>query len=71
MIALDTMSADSALRARAFLRQFIESYFGPNDTAAVVLTTQGPRDSGQEFTSNPRLLIEAIDKFGGGGGDPE
>ncbi len=55
VIAFDTMSSYSALRARGVLRQFIESHFGPNDTAAVVLTTQGPRDSGQEFTSNPRL----------------
>jgi len=31
----------------------------------VVLTTRGPRDSGQEFTSDPRLLLNAIDKFGG------
>jgi VWFA-related protein len=71
VIALDAMTSYSALRARAFLRQFIERYFGPNDTAAVVLTTQGPRDSGQEFTSNPRLLIEAINKFGGGSFDSE
>jgi VWFA-related protein len=71
VIALDAMTSYNALRARAFLRQFIERYFGPNDTAAVVLTTQGPRDSGQEFTSNPRLLIEAINKFGGGSFDSE
>jgi len=71
VIALDEMTQVSALRARAFLRRFIENHFGPNDTAAVVLTTSGPRDSGQEFTNNPRLLIEAINKFGGGfgGGD--
>lgn len=69
VIALDTMTSYSALRARAFLRQFIEQHFGPNDTAAVVLTTRGPRDSGQEFTSNPRLLVEAINKFDGGGDD--
>ena len=48
----------SALRTRAFLRQFIETYFGPNDTAAVVLTTGGLRESGQEFTGNPRLLLK-------------
>ena len=66
VIALDEMSQVSALRARAFLREFIEKHFGPNDTAAVVLTTSGPRDSGQEFTNNPRLLIEAINRFGGG-----
>src|SRR5687767_5607034 len=66
VIALDQMGADSALRTRAFLRRFIEQYFGPHDTAAVVLTTGGLRDSGQDFTSNPRLLLNAIDKFDGG-----
>lgn len=71
VIALDSMSSYSALRARAILREFVENHFGPNDTAAVVLTTQGPRESGQEFTSNPRLLIEAINKFGGAGSDSE
>ena len=66
VIAFDQMSSLSALRAHAILRRFIENYFGPNDTAAVVLTTGGPRDSGQEFTSNPRLLMDAINKFDGG-----
>jgi VWFA-related protein len=66
VIALDQMAADSALRTRAFLRRFIEQYFGPNDTAAVVLTTGGLRESGQDFTSNPRLLLNAIDRFDGG-----
>lgn len=66
VIALDQMGADSALRTRAFLRRFIEQYFGPHDTAAVVLTTGGLRESGQDFTSNPRLLLNAIDKFDGG-----
>ena len=69
VIALDQMAADSALRTRAFLRRFIEQYFGPNDIAAVVLTTGGLRESGQEFTNNPRLLLNAIDKFDGGTGD--
>ena len=67
VIALDAMSANSALRARHFLRRFVEQHFGPNDSAAIVLTTRGPRDSGQEFTSDPRLLLSAIDKFGGDG----
>ena len=66
LIALDDMSADNALRSRFFLRQFIEKHFGPNDSAAVVLTTRGFGSSGQGFTSNPRLLLAAIDKFGGG-----
>ena len=66
VIAFDDMGATNALRSRAFLRQFIEKYFGPNDTAAVMLITRGLRESGQEFTSNPRLLLQAIDKFDGG-----
>ena len=69
LIALDDMSADNALRSRHFLREFIEKYFGPLDTAAVVLTTRGPRDSGQEFTTNTRLVLNAIDKFSGGDTD--
>ncbi len=69
VIALDRMSPVSALRARAFLRQFIETSLGPNDTASVILTTGGLRDWGQDFTSNPRLLLNAIDKFDGGVGD--
>src|SRR6185503_7501787 len=66
IIALDQMAADSALKTRAFLRRFIDQYFGPDDMAAVVLTTGGLRQSGQEFTSNPRLLLNAIDRFDGG-----
>jgi VWFA-related protein len=69
LIALDDMSAENALRSRHFLRDFIEKYFGPQDTAAVVLTTRGPRDSGQEFTTNSRLVLNAIDKFSGGDTD--
>src|SRR5215207_7908087 len=67
VVALDAMSANRALRTRHFLRQFVEQHFGPNDSAAIVLTTRGPRDSGQEFTSDSRLLLAAIDKFGGDG----
>jgi hypothetical protein len=66
LIALDNMSAENALRTRHVLRAFIEQHFGPQDTAAVVLVTRGPRDSGQEFTTNPRLLLNAIDRFTGG-----
>jgi VWFA-related protein len=66
VIALDRMRPDSALRTRAFLRQFIETSLGPSDTAAVLLTTGGLRGSGQEFTGNRLLLLNAIDKFDGG-----
>lgn len=66
LIVLDQMTEEQALRTRTFLREFIEKYFGPNDTAAVVQTTRGVRDSGHEFTRNPRLLLNAIDNFWGG-----
>jgi VWFA-related protein len=69
VIALDEMSPENALRTRHILRQFIETQFRPEDTAAVMLTTIGLRDSGQEFTSDPQLLLRAIDRFDGGNTD--
>ena len=42
----------------------------PRKAAAVVLTTGGLSNSGQEFTGNTRLLLNAIDKFDGGVGFP-
>ena len=45
-------------------RQFIERNLGPNDVAAVVYTS-GRTDASQEFTSDPQLLLAAIDKFVG------
>jgi VWFA-related protein len=66
LIVLDDMSPEYALRTRHFLRQFIETHFGPNDVAAVVLTTRGPRESGQDFTSSRDLLLSALDRFSGG-----
>jgi VWFA-related protein len=71
VFALDLMAPDNALRTRHFLRQFVEQYFGPHDTAAVVITTGSARESGQEFTSDPRILLKAIDKFDGGASIPE
>jgi VWFA-related protein len=66
LIALDEVGADRALKARHFLRRFIEQYFGPDDVAAVALTGRGLATSGQDFTSNKRLILAAIDKFTGG-----
>ena len=66
IIAFDDMSASTAMNAKRFLREFVEKQFGPNDSAAVVLLTSGPSNSGQQFTSSPRLLIDAIERFGGG-----
>ena len=65
VIALDQMSGEAALRTRHFLREFIEKHFAPDDSAAVVLVTSGSSDASQAFTSNPRLLLKAIDSFGG------
>lgn len=45
-------------------REFVNRHFGANDMAAVVYTS-GRSDAGQEFTSDPGLLLAAIDKFVG------
>ena len=66
VIALDQMSATARCARARFSGSSSRQYLGPNDTAAVVLITGGLRESGQEFTSNPRLLLNAIDKFDGG-----
>ena len=66
LFALDEVQAKNALRTRRFLREFIEHRFGANDLGAVVLTGRGLADSGQDFTSNKRLLLDAVDRFSGG-----
>ena len=45
-------------------RQFIQRNLGANDLMAVVYTG-GRSDDNQEFTSNRRLLLAAVDKFMG------
>lgn len=66
MIVLDDLHTNftSTPRVKRFLRDFIERDFGVNDLAAVVYTS-GRAIAGQEFTSNRRLLLEAIDRFSG------
>jgi VWFA-related protein len=49
---------------KAAARQFIERYVGANDLVAVVHTS-GRTDAGQEFTTNQRLLLGAVDRFMG------
>jgi VWFA-related protein len=66
VFAFDEVRPDRALRMRHVLREFLAQYFGPDDQAAVALVGRGLADSGQDFTSNRRLLLEAIDKFSGG-----
>ena len=49
---------------RRHARDFIERHFGPRDLVAVV-TTSGRKDAAQEFTSDPALLLRAMDSFFG------
>ena len=63
---LDDLHVD-ALRSQLVknaARQFIERNLGANDLMAVIFTG-GRADAAQEFTSNKRLLLAAVDKFMG------
>ena len=51
-------------RVRQSARQFIERNLGANDLMAVIFTS-GRADAAQEFTSNKRLLLNAVDRFQG------
>jgi VWFA-related protein len=64
LIVLDDLHTHPlrSAQVRAAARQFVERHLGANDTAAVVHTS-GRSDAAQEFTGNPRLLVNAIDKF--------
>jgi VWFA-related protein len=44
--------------------EFIQNNMGANDVAAVIHAS-GRTDAGQEFTSNKRLLVAAVDRFMG------
>jgi VWFA-related protein len=68
LFALDGAGAANALRARAFLRGFLDRHFRENDMAAVV-TGQGLATDGHDFTHNRRLLLTAINKYSGGAAD--
>jgi hypothetical protein len=70
VFALDEVQPVNALRTRAFLRRFLEEHFQPADVAAMVLTGRGRAHTGQDFTSDPHLLLAAIDRYSGGFGDP-
>jgi VWFA-related protein len=66
LIVLDDLhtNVQRSPQVRAAARRFIERYVGANDLVAVVHTS-GRSDAGQEFTTNPRLLLAAVDKFMG------
>ncbi|HET9359156.1 MAG TPA: VWA domain-containing protein, partial [Vicinamibacterales bacterium] len=65
LFAFGPLGGSSTLRARHFARQFIEQHFGPNDVGAVAVLGPGRPDGVQDFTSSPRLLLDAIDRFTG------
>jgi VWFA-related protein len=62
LIVLDGLhtSAQNTTLVRAAAKKFIETSIGANDVAAVV-SIQGM--ASQDFTSNKRLLLAAVDKF--------
>ena len=68
LIVLDDMNINpmrvDAVRSAA--REFIESYFGAGDVAAVVYTS-GRVEASQDFTTDSRLLMASVEKFMGRG----
>jgi VWFA-related protein len=50
------------LQARLRARQYLTDYFGDNDLGAVFVLSSARTMDGQDFTSNRRLLLEAVDK---------
>jgi VWFA-related protein len=66
LFMLDEVSAADALRARVFLKRFLQQHFAANDRGAVVFLGHQDPHAAQSFTGNPRLLLAAFDRFTGG-----
>jgi VWFA-related protein len=66
MFALDEVPPDAALRARVFLKRFLERHFAANDRGAVVFLGRQNSMAGQTFTNDPRLLLAAVERYIGG-----
>jgi VWFA-related protein len=64
LFILGGTSVEMALRTRHLMRRFLDENFGSNDIAAVITGRTYPGDR-QDFTSNRRLLLAAIDRFDG------
>jgi VWFA-related protein len=64
LIVLDSLhtSPVMALRVKTLAKRFIQDNLAANDVAAVVFT-QGTSDGSQDFTSNKRLLMQAVDRL--------
>jgi VWFA-related protein len=66
VLVLDDLQTHFArsVRVRAAAKLFIERYLGANDIAAIV-QTGARKDGSQEFTSNRKLLLKAVNNFAG------
>lgn len=64
-IAVDEIRPEDALRSRAFLRRFLDEHFGPNDVGILVNIGRGRAIDTQDFTSNRRLLLAAVNRIQG------
>jgi VWFA-related protein len=66
LIVLDDLDVSPfrTAQVRKSAREFVEHHLSANDMAAVVCTS-GRTDVAQEFTSDPILLLAAIDRFFG------
>jgi VWFA-related protein len=64
VMIMDDLHTDAlrSQRVKLAAREFIEKHLGSNDLMAV-LHTGGRSEAAQEFTSNKRLLLAAVDKF--------
>lgn len=64
LLVLDDLHVDSrnTERLKAAARRFVEGFVAPGDLVSVVYTGVRP-DAAQDFTSDRRLLLAAIDKF--------
>jgi VWFA-related protein len=66
MFVLDEVPPDVALRARVFLKRFLDRHFAANDRGAVVFLGRQNSMAGQTFTNDPRLLLAAVERYTGG-----
>lgn len=66
VIVLDDLhtAAHRTNRVRAAATLFVERHLGPNDVAAVVLTS-GRSNGAQDLTGNQQLLLRTVDSFVG------
>ncbi|MEQ1758144.1 MAG: VWA domain-containing protein [Vicinamibacterales bacterium] len=64
LIVLDSLHTSplNALKVKVLAKKFIQENMAANDIAAVVFT-QGTSAASQDFTSNKRLLVQAVDRL--------